>query len=192
MLKKILTTLSVIISISGITLTVMLYLNINDAVSLLSDPPLVNNLHAQSRVEVLDHSEIQTVNNHIVDVKNIPQQKGIQVVLDEPHNEARSIPVPGQQLKMDELVFLAPKTDTDGNLIGAEFGPSSDLLFDLGIDRQDTITFIDHYDMTDETATLALIKRLPQLRNMTLTTDRDGESSTYYIDLEEIELTLEN
>ncbi len=94
------------------------------------------------------------------------------------------------RLNFEDMLFIAPKTDQEGRLVGAEFGPSSELFFEFGLSVSDTIKYIDHYDMSDEQQSLEIIYKLPELRSITLTIDREGRSETHFIDLDFMEESL--
>ncbi|MGF1684081.1 hypothetical protein [Photobacterium minamisatsumaniensis] len=187
MKKKVFFLFLMAVSLGLVSYLIWLFISFNNDIHKLS--VLSHSLSSKSDVEYIDEkitsfefeeNEISYIQHSSVKENSAKYQL---------NNEITGEPLKNieYKLQMDELIFFAPKTNANGELIGAEFGPSSELLFELGIQREDTIIYVDHFDMSDEAQSVELIHQLPSMRRLTMIVDRPDGLETFYIDLDDFE-----
>jgi len=88
--------------------------------------------------------------------------------------------------KITEMVNISP-VQQDGELVGYRVNPGKDpaLFKEVGLEPNDLAVSINGYDLTDNEQAMQMLSELPELTELTLTVERDGQLHQVFISLQQ-------
>jgi len=88
--------------------------------------------------------------------------------------------------KITEMVNISP-VQQDGELMGYRVNPGKDpaLFKEVGLEPNDLAVSINGYDLTDNEQAMQMLSELPELTELSLTVERDGQLHQVFISLQQ-------